>query len=35
MDAESTLTSEQIRDFVIAAHGNLPRIREMLVGIQL
>ena len=31
MDAESTLTSEQIRDFVIAAHGNLPRIREMLV----
>jgi uncharacterized protein len=25
------LTQEQIRDFVIAAHGNLPRIREMLV----
>ncbi len=32
MDAEHTLTSEQIRDFVIAAHGNLPRIREMLVA---
>ncbi len=31
MDAENTLTSEQIRDFVVAAHGNLPRIREMLV----
>jgi len=31
MDTESTLTTEQIRDFVIAAHGNLPRIREMLV----
>jgi uncharacterized protein len=37
MDAENPvsppppLTEEQIRDFVIAAHGNLPRIREMLV----
>ncbi len=30
MDAESPLTTEQIRDFVIAAHGNLPRVREML-----
>ncbi len=24
-------TKEQIRDFVIAGHGNLPRVREMLV----
>jgi ankyrin repeat protein len=32
MDApQSTLTNEQIRDFVIAGHGNLPRIREMLM----
>jgi ankyrin repeat protein len=32
MDAEpNTLTNEQIRDFVIAGHGNLPRIREMLM----
>ena len=32
MDAEKTPpTIEQIRDFVIAAHGNLPRIREMLM----
>ena len=30
MDAENPLTNEQIRDFVIAAHGNLPRVREML-----
>ncbi len=31
MDApQNTLTNEQIRDFVIAGHGNLPRIREML-----
>ena len=30
MDApQNTLTNEQIRDFVIAGHGNLPRIREM------
>ena len=32
MDAENTLTEEQIRDFVIAAHGNLPRVREMVVA---
>jgi uncharacterized protein len=32
MDAQQIpLTSEQIRDFVIAGHGNLPRIREMLM----
>src|SRR5512133_1087450 len=32
MDAEhNTLPNEQIRDFVIAGHGNLPRIREMLM----
>ena len=32
MDAEpNTPTIEQIRDFVIAGHGNLPRIREMLM----
>ncbi len=32
MDAENTpLTNEQIRDFVVAAHGNLPRVREMLM----
>ncbi len=31
MDTQPTPpTPEQIRDFVIAAHGNLPRIREML-----
>ena len=30
MDTENPLTTEQIRDFVIAAHGNLPRVREML-----
>ena len=24
------LSLEQVRDFVIAAHGNLPRVREML-----
>lgn len=33
MDAQSIpLTNEQIRDFVIAGHGNLPRIREMLMA---
>jgi uncharacterized protein len=37
MDAENTPaeippTTEQIRDFVVAAHGNLPRVREMLVA---
>lgn len=32
MDApQNTPTNEQIRDFVIAGHGNLPRIREMLM----
>src|SRR5512142_1856716 len=32
MDApQNTLTNEQIRDFVIAGHGKLPRIREMLM----
>ena len=32
MDApQNTLTNEQIRDFVIAGHGNLPRIREMMM----
>lgn len=32
MDApQQTLTNEQIRDFVIAGHGNLPRVREMLM----
>jgi len=31
MDAENPLTAEQVRDFVIAAHGNLPRVREMLI----
>jgi ankyrin repeat protein len=28
--AESIPTTEQIRDFVVAAHGNLPRVRELL-----
>lgn len=28
--AEEVLTEEQIRDFIVAAHGNLPRVREML-----
>ena len=28
---ENIPTTEQIRDFVIAAHGNLPRVRELLV----
>ncbi len=33
MDAQSIpLTNEQVRDFVIAGHGNLPRIREMLMA---
>jgi ankyrin repeat protein len=30
LPAEEVLTPEQIRDFVVAAHGNLPRVREML-----
>ena len=25
------LTPEQIQDFIVAAHGNLPRVREMLI----
>ena len=28
---EEVLTEEQIRDFIVAAHGNLPRVREMLI----
>ncbi|HTP00443.1 MAG TPA: ankyrin repeat domain-containing protein [Anaerolineales bacterium] len=37
MDAQTPvplppLTEEQIRDFVVAAHGNLPRVREMVVA---
>ena len=32
MEMPEPLTPEQIRDFVIAAHGNLPRVREMLVA---
>ncbi len=32
MDDKIPLTNDQIRDFVIAGHGNLPRIREMLVA---
>jgi uncharacterized protein len=31
MPDETTFSPDQIRDFVIAAHGNLPRVREMLV----
>lgn len=31
MTENMTQTTEQIRDFVIAAHGNLPRVRELLV----
>ena len=27
---QEVLTPEQIRDFIVAAHGNLPRVREML-----
>jgi ankyrin repeat protein len=29
-EEEEVLTAEQIRDFIVAAHGNLPRVREML-----
>ena len=28
---EDILSEDQIRDFIVAAHGNLPRVREMLV----
>jgi len=28
---EEVLTAEQIQDFIVAAHGNLPRVREMLI----
>jgi len=28
---EEVLTEEQIGDFIVAAHGNLPRVREMLI----
>lgn len=28
---EEVLTEDQIRDFIVAAHGNLPRVREMLI----
>jgi ankyrin repeat protein len=28
---EEGLTPEQIQDFIVAAHGNLPRVREMLI----
>jgi ankyrin repeat protein len=30
MTEENLPTTEQIRDFVVAAHGNLPRVREMM-----
>jgi ankyrin repeat protein len=30
MAEENTPSTEQIRDFVVAAHGNLPRVRELL-----
>src|SRR5512137_2486603 len=29
---EEILTEEQIGDFIVAAHGNLPRVREMLMA---
>jgi ankyrin repeat protein len=32
MDEKIPPTNEQIRDFVVAGHGNLPRIREMLMA---
>lgn len=31
MATEDVVSPEQIRDFIIAAHGNLPRVREMVV----
>jgi ankyrin repeat protein len=30
MTDETTFSPDQIRNFIIAAHGNLPRVREML-----
>jgi ankyrin repeat protein len=30
VDEEVTFSPDQIRDFIIAAHGNLPRVRERL-----
>ncbi|MFH1184654.1 MAG: ankyrin repeat domain-containing protein [Chloroflexota bacterium] len=30
-EAEEVLAEDQIRDFIVAAHGNLPRVREMLI----
>ena len=30
MTEENIPTTEQIRDFVVAAHGNLPRVRELM-----
>jgi ankyrin repeat protein len=32
VESNDTLSPEEIRDFVIAAHGNLPRVREMLAA---
>jgi ankyrin repeat protein len=29
---EEVLTEDQIHDFIVAAHGNLPRVREMLTA---
>ena len=31
MTEENIPTAEQIRDFVIAGHGNLPRVRELMM----
>jgi ankyrin repeat protein len=33
MTTPNPLTAELIRDFIIAAHGNLPRVREMLIKV--
>jgi len=30
VEAGEILTADQIQDFIVAAHGNLPRVREML-----
>jgi ankyrin repeat protein len=30
LESNDLVSAEQVRDFVIAAHGNLPRVREML-----